>query len=305
MDSCHDRRGRSRPGDRPDRMQGTRISCSASGKDGAGRRRRCSRRSSRASPHRRATENAPLQALIFDSVFNPFRGIIAYYRVFNGTIRKKGEARQVRGNTEERVRRRRGGCTEAERCSPATETPRRQTWATSCSRHQDLVGREGRRHDHLAWPTPMHGRPSHGFEDVKPMVFAGVYPVEADQYEDLRASHREVAAQRRLADVRARERQLALGFGFRCGFLGHAPHGDHPGAPLDREFDMDVITTVPNVSSYRVTTTQGDKWSRSTTRQRASRDHEDRLDYDRGALHRWRRSSPSRSSWATIIKLCH
>ena len=139
------------------------------------------------------------------------------------------------------VRRRRGGRAETQDAAPhGDQGGRRGVYLLG---HQDLVGRQGGRHDHL-------------FEDVKPMVFAGVYPVEADQYEDLRASLEKL----QLNDASLTfepESSLALGFGFRCGFLGLL-HMEIIQERLYREFDMDVITTVPNVS-YRITTTSGEE----------------------------------------------
>ncbi len=200
-------------------------------------------------PAPQGDENAPLQALIFDSVFNPFRGIIAYYRVFNGTIRKGDHVKFF--NTGSQYDADEVGVLKL-KMQPRDGDPggRRGLYLFG---HQDLVGRQGGRYDHVG------DRPGTeaiaGFEDVKPMVFAGVYPVEADQYEDLRASLEKL----QLNDASLTfepESSLALGFGFRCGFLGLL-HMEIIQERLYREFDMDVITTVPNVS-YRITTTQGD-----------------------------------------------
>ena len=201
-------------------------------------------------PAPQGDENAPLQALIFDSVFNPFRGIIAYYRVFNGTLRKGDHVKFF--NTGSQYDADEVGVLKL-KMQPRTEIKagRRGVYLLG---HQDLVGRQGGRHDHLG-DQPRQRKPSPGFEDVKPMVFAGVYPVEADQYEDLRASLEKL----QLNDASLTfepESSLALGFGFRCGFLGLL-HMEIIQERLYREFDMDVITTVPNVS-YRITTTQGD-----------------------------------------------
>ncbi len=177
-------------------------------------------------PAPQGDENAPLQALIFDSVFNPFRGIIAYFRVFNGTIRKGEHVKFF--NTGSEYDADEVGVLKL-KMQPRDEI-RPETWGIS-ARHQDLVGREGRRHDHIG--DKPRTEAIAGFEDVKPMVFAGVYPVEADQYEDLRASLEKL----QLNDASLTfepESSLALGFGFRCGFPRTAAHGDHSGAPLPR-----------------------------------------------------------------------
>ena len=194
-------------------------------------------------------ENAPLQALIFDSVFNPFRGIIAYYRVFNGTLRKGDHVKFF--NT--------GSQYDADEIGvlKLKMQPRQEIKAGDvgyiCSGIKTSA--DVKVGDTITSVTNPAKEAIAGFEDVKPMVFAGLYPVEADQYEDLRASLEKL----QLNDASLTfepESSLALGFGFRCGFLGLL-HMEIIQERLYREFDMDVITTVPNVS-YRITTTQGD-----------------------------------------------
>ena len=201
-------------------------------------------------PAPKGDENAPLQALIFDSVFNPFRGIIAYFRVFNGSI-KKGEHVKFFNTGEEYdadeigvLKLKMQPCAELKAgnvgyiCSGIKNSKDVKVGDTITSVSNPCV-------EAIA-----------GFEDVKPMVFAGVYPVEADQYEDLRASLEKL----QLNDASLTfepESSLALGFGFRCGFLGLL-HMEIIQERLYREFDMDVITTVPNVS-YKITTTMGEE----------------------------------------------
>lgn len=193
--------------------------------------------------------DAPLQALIFDSLFNPFRGVVAYFRIFNGSIKKGDHVKFV---------------------------------ATGMDYHADEVGilrlkQEVRNTVHAGdvgyiisgiknskevqvGDTITHvERPCSeiiaGFIGVKPMVFAGIYPTDADDYEVLRDSLEKL----RLNDASLSfepEASAALGFGFRCGFLGLL-HMEIVQERLDREFDMDVITTVPNVS-YKVYTTKGE-----------------------------------------------
>ena len=194
-------------------------------------------------------ENAPLQALIFDSVFNPFRGIIAYFRVFNGKIRK-GEHVQF-FNTGSEYDADEVGVLKL-KMQPMKEISAGDVGyicsgiktSTEVKVGDTIISAENPAKTAIA-----------GFEDVKPMVFAGVCPVEADQYEDLRASLEKL----QLNDASLTfepESSLALGFGFRCGFLGLL-HMEIIQERLYREFDMDVITTVPNVS-YRITTTSGE-----------------------------------------------
>ena len=191
----------------------------------------------------------PLQALIFDSVFNPFRGIIAYFRVFNGTLRKGDHVKFFNTGSEY----------DADEIGvlKLKMQPRQEIRAGDvgyiCSGIK--TSSDVKVGDTITSVTNPAKEAIAGFEDVKPMVFAGVYPVEADQYEDLRASLEKL----QLNDASLTfepESSLALGFGFRCGFLGLL-HMEIIQERLYREFDMDVITTVPNVS-YRITTTQGD-----------------------------------------------
>jgi GTP-binding protein LepA len=194
--------------------------------------------------------NAPLQALIFDSVFNSFRGIIAYFRILNGTLRKNDFVKFM---------------------------------ATGKEYHADEIGvlklglepmqvmeagdvgyiisgvktsKEVKVGDTITHVKNPSQKAIEGFKNVKPMVFAGIYPVDADQYEDLRSSLEKL----QLNDASLTfepESSAALGFGFRCGFLGLL-HMEIVQERLDREFDMDVITTVPNVS-FNVITHKGEK----------------------------------------------
>ena len=200
-------------------------------------------------PAPKGDENEPLQALIFDSVFNPFRGIIAYFRIFNGTI-KKGEHVKF-FNTGEEYDADEIGVLKL-KMQPCTELKAGNV-GYICSGIKD--SKDVKVGDTITSVAKPCVEAIAGFEDVKPMVFAGVYPVEADQYEDLRASLEKL----QLNDASLTfepESSLALGFGFRCGFLGLL-HMEIIQERLYREFDMDVITTVPNVS-YKITTTMGD-----------------------------------------------
>ena len=192
--------------------------------------------------------DAPLQALIFDSVFNPFRGIIAYYRVFNGSIHKGQQVKFFNTGSEY----------DADEVGvlKLKMVPRQEIKTGDvgyiCSGIKTSA--DVKVGDTITGVSNPCTEGIAGFEDVKPMVFAGVYPVEADRYEDLRASLEKL----QLNDASLTfepESSLALGFGFRCGFLGLL-HMEIIQERLYREFDMDVITTVPNVS-YRITTTDG------------------------------------------------
>ena len=200
-------------------------------------------------PAPKGDENAPLQALIFDSVFNPFRGIIAYFRIFNGSI-KKGEHVKF-FNTGEEYDADEIGVLKL-KMQPCAELKAGNVGYICSGIKESKDVKVGDTITSVAKPCT---EAIAGFEDVKPMVFAGVYPVEADQYEDLRASLEKL----QLNDASLTfepESSLALGFGFRCGFLVLL-HMEIIQERLYREFDMDVITTVPNVS-YKITTTMGD-----------------------------------------------
>ncbi|HNV80238.1 MAG: translation elongation factor 4 [Tenuifilaceae bacterium] len=193
--------------------------------------------------------NAPLQALIFDSVFNSFRGIIAYFKVFNGTLRKGDMVKFFNTNREydaDEV-----GILRLKMVPKDSISAGDVGYIISGIKDSSEV-KVGDTITHVDRPCD---KGIAGFEDVKPMVFAGLYPVEADDYEDLRASLEKL----KLNDASLTyepESSLALGFGFRCGFLGLL-HMEIVQERLYREFDMDVITTVPNVS-YSVYTTKGE-----------------------------------------------
>jgi len=192
---------------------------------------------------------APLQALIFDSVFNSFRGIFAYFRIFNGTI-KTGEMVKFVNTGKEY---------DADEIGVLKLGPEPKSILSAGDVGYIISGIKSSREVKVGDTITHVDRPCQkavsGFEDVKPMVFAGIYPVDADDYEDLRASIEKL----QLNDASLTfvpESSAALGFGFRCGFLGLL-HMEIVQERLDREFDMDVITTVPNVS-FKVVTTKGE-----------------------------------------------
>ena len=193
--------------------------------------------------------DAPLQALIFDSVFNSFRGIIAYFKVMNGSI-KPGDKVKFVSTGKEYVADEIGVL--KMKMHPRKEIPCGSVGYIISGIKTAVEVKVGDTITHVNNPCP---KAIEGFEEVKPMVFAGMYPVETDQYEELRASLEKF----QLNDaslVFEPESSLALGFGFRCGFLGLL-HLEIVQERLFREFNMDVITTVPNVS-YKVYTTQGE-----------------------------------------------
>ncbi|MBQ5784171.1 MAG: translation elongation factor 4 [Bacteroidales bacterium] len=193
--------------------------------------------------------NAPLQALIFDSVFNSFRGIIAYFKVEAGSIKKGDKVKFF--NTGKEYVADEVGVLRMKLC-PKDEIKTGDVGYIISGIKSAVEVKVG---DTITKVDNPCAEAIEGFEEVKPMVFAGVYPVETDEYEDLRASLEKL----QLNDaslVFDPESSLALGFGFRCGFLGLL-HLEIIQERLFREFDMDCITTVPNVS-YKVYTTQGE-----------------------------------------------
>lgn len=193
--------------------------------------------------------DAPLQALIFDSVFNPFRGIIAYFKVLNGSISTGDKVKFVATGQEydaEEV-----GVLKM-KLYPSGRVSTGDVGYIISGIKRAVEVKVGDTVTHSARPCDSAIA---GFEEVKPMVFAGMYPVQADKFEELRATLEKF----QLNDasfVYEPESSLALGFGFRCGFLGLL-HLEIVQERLFREFNMDVITTVPNVS-YKVYTTQGE-----------------------------------------------
>ncbi|MBR2400622.1 MAG: translation elongation factor 4 [Tidjanibacter sp.] len=194
-------------------------------------------------------ENAPLQALIFDSVFNSYRGIIGYFRVMNGTIRRGDHVKFF--NTGSEYDADEIGVLKLKFVQQEEIKAGNVGYIMSGIKSSKDV-KVGDTITHVENPCT---EAVAGFEDVKPMVFAGVYPVDASEYEDLRASLEKL----QLNDASLTfepESSLALGFGFRCGFLGLL-HMEIVQERLYREFDMDVITTVPNVS-FKVTTKKGE-----------------------------------------------
>jgi len=198
-------------------------------------------------PAPKGDADAPLQALIFDSVFNSFRGIIAYFKILNGQIRTKDLVKFV---------------------ATGKQYNADEIGVLKLSLHpREILGpgdvgyiisgiktaKEVKVGDTIT-QVKNQGKAIEGFEEVKPMVFAGVYPIDAEDYEDLRAAMDKL----QLNDASLTfepESSAALGFGFRCGFLGLL-HMEIIQERLEREFDMNVITTVPNVS-YKVYLTDG------------------------------------------------
>ena len=193
--------------------------------------------------------DAPLQALIFDSVFNQFRGVVAYFKVFNGSVRKGDKVKFVATGMEYEVEE--VGSLKM-KLIPGAEVGCGDVGYIITGIKSAVEVKVGDTITHVALPCE---KAIAGFEEVKPMVFAGMYPVQADKFEELRS----VLEKFQLNDasfVYEPESSLALGSGFRCGFLGLL-HLEIVQERLFREFDMDVITTVPNVS-YKVYTMQGD-----------------------------------------------
>ncbi|WP_421939709.1 translation elongation factor 4 [Pedobacter sp.] len=193
---------------------------------------------------------APLQALIFDSVFNSFRGIIAYYKVVNGEIKKGDKVKFI--NTGKEYLADEVGILKLDMA------PRNVVKTGDVG--YIISGIKEAREVKVGDTITTTARPSldaiQGFEEVKPMVFAGIYPVDTDEFEELREAMHKL----QLNDasiVFEPESSAALGFGFRCGFLGML-HMEIIQERLEREFDMTVITTVPNVS-YIAYTTKGDE----------------------------------------------
>ncbi len=191
-------------------------------------------------PAPKGDPDAPLQALIFDSVFNSFRGIIAYFKIVNGTIRTGENVKFFNTGMEY----------DADEIGvlQMKQVPQKELSAGNVGYIISGIksSKEVKVGDTITSVDNPCDKPIAGFENVKPMVFAGVYPVDADDYEELRSSLEKL----QLNDaslVWEPESSAALGFGFRCGFLGLL-HMEIIQERLDREFNMDVITTVPNVS---------------------------------------------------------
>lgn len=200
-------------------------------------------------PPPKGDPDAPLQALVFDSVFNSFRGIIAYFRVYNGTLRTGDKVKFV--NSGQQYEADEIGALRLE-LSPEKEVAAGNVGYIISGIKNSSEVRVGDTITHVERPC---AEAIAGFENVKPMVFAGVYPVSTDEYDDLRSSLEKL----KLNDASLTyepESSLALGFGFRCGFLGLL-HLEIVQERLYREFNMDVITTVPNVS-YQVYTTRNE-----------------------------------------------
>ena len=192
--------------------------------------------------------DAPLQALIFDSVFNSFRGIIAYFKVINGQIKKNDRVKFV-ATGKEYI---------ADEVGILKLSPTPKDVVKTGDVGYIISGIKEAREVKVGDTIVLRDRPApsiQGFEEVKPMVFAGIYPVDTDEFEELReAMHKLQLNDASL--VFEPESSAALGFGFRCGFLGML-HMEIIQERLEREFDMTVITTVPNVS-YVAHTTKGD-----------------------------------------------
>ncbi len=187
--------------------------------------------------------DAPLQALIFDSVFNPFRGIIAYFKIENGTLRDGDFVKFV--STEKEYHADEIGVLKLD-MQPRKELSAGNVGYIISGIKSSKEVKVGDTITHVATPCD---KAIDGFEEVKPMVFAGVYPIETEDFENLRASLEKLQLNDASLTFQP-ESSVALGFGFRCGFLGLL-HMEIVQERLGREFDMDVITTVPNVS-YRV-----------------------------------------------------
>ncbi len=200
-------------------------------------------------PPPKGNPDAALQAVIFDSLYNTFRGVIAYFRIFNGTIRKGDHVKFVATGMDYH----------ADEIGILRLKPEPRDFLEAGDVGYIISGIKSSKEVQVGDTITQYDNPTkeivEGFLGVKPMVFAGIYPTDADKYEELRDSLEKL----RLNDSSLSfepESSAALGFGFRCGFLGLL-HMEIVQERLDREFDMDVITTVPNVS-YKVFQTKGE-----------------------------------------------
>ncbi len=187
--------------------------------------------------------DAPLQALIFDSVFNPFRGIIAYFKITNGSLKTDDFVKFVSTGKEYHA--------DEVGVLKLDMSPRKEISAGNVGYIISGIktSKEVKVGDTITHVNRPCEKAIEGFEEVKPMVFAGVYPIETEDFENLRASLEKLQLNDASLTFQP-ESSAALGFGFRCGFLGLL-HMEIVQERLGREFDMDVITTVPNVS-YKV-----------------------------------------------------
>lgn len=200
-------------------------------------------------PAPKGDPHAPLQALIFDSVFNPFRGIIAYYKIVNGTMRTGDFVKFVSTGKEYHA--------DEVGILKLQMAPRKEISAGNVGYIISGIktSKEVRVGDTITHVERPCTEAIAGFEEVKPMVFAGVYPIEAEDFENLRASLEKLQLNDASLTFQP-ESSAALGFGFRCGFLGLL-HMEIVQERLSREFNMEVITTVPNVS-YKVYPKRGE-----------------------------------------------
>jgi GTP-binding protein LepA len=201
-------------------------------------------------PCPKGNSDEPLQALIFDSVFNSFRGVIAYFRIMNGTLKKGDKIRFFYGSREylaDEI----GILQINQMPRDVLKTGDVGYVITGIKESKEI--KVGDTITHVDRPCD---EAIHGFEEVKPMVFAGIFPIDNDDFEDLRDSLEKLQLNDASLVFEA-ETSQALGFGFRCGFLGML-HLEIIQERLSREFNMEVITTVPNVS-YTVTTTNNEK----------------------------------------------
>ena len=191
-------------------------------------------------PAPKGDPEAPLQALIFDSVFNPFRGIIAYYKILNGRIRTDDFVKFVSTGKEYHA--------DEVGVLKLNMSPRKELSAGNVGYIISGIktSREVRVGDTITHVERPCEKAVEGFQEVKPMVFAGVYPIDTEDFENLRAALEKLQLNDASLTFQP-ESSAALGFGFRCGFLGLL-HMEIVQERLGREFDMDVITTVPNVS---------------------------------------------------------
>ena len=214
----------------------------ASGKTGVGMEEILSAIINRV-PEPQGDPDAPLQALIFDSVFNSFRGIIAYFKIVNGSIKKGDLVKFVYTGKEYNA--------DEIGILKLSMLPKQEV---TCGNVGYIISgiktsKEVKVGDTITHVKNPCNKAIEGFEEVKPMVFAGVYPIETEDFEDLRSSLEKLQLNDASLTFQP-ESSVALGFGFRCGFLGLL-HMEIIQERLEREFNMDVITTVPNVS-YKI-----------------------------------------------------